>query len=155
MDKTCKCASCTHCEVCRWVDVFKQKGCDFYAVSCGDAVSREAVIDYICERKECYKENCKGKTLRRCPDIMWVHDLPSPQITLKDVEDYCRPRMLKVIAAELFEKMKRSLPPQELKSRWTTEKNSLRIKCMNCKEEYIYDGVSHWEHCPHCRARMV
>ena len=35
MDKTCKCASCMHCEMCRWVDEVEQKGCDFYAASCG------------------------------------------------------------------------------------------------------------------------
>ena len=85
MDKTCKCASCMHCEMCRWVDEVEQKGCDFYAASCGDAVSREAVIDNICERKECYKENCKGRMYRRCPDITWVYALPSAQITLKDI----------------------------------------------------------------------
>lgn len=28
-----KCASCMHCEMCRWVDEVEQKGCDFYAES--------------------------------------------------------------------------------------------------------------------------
>lgn len=43
----------------------------------GDCISREAVIEHICEDKECYKEDCKGRTLKRCPDLQWVLDLPS------------------------------------------------------------------------------
>ena len=44
---------------------------------CEDCISREAVIDHICEDKECYKEECKGRTLKRCIDLQWVFDLPS------------------------------------------------------------------------------
>lgn len=46
---------------------------------CEDCISREAVIEHICEAKECYKEECKGRTLERCPDLQWVFDLPSVQ----------------------------------------------------------------------------
>ena len=46
-------------------------------VQFNDLISREAVIDHICEDKECYKEECKGRTLKRCPDLQWVFDLPS------------------------------------------------------------------------------
>lgn len=47
-----------------------------------DCISRQVVIDHICEDKECYKEECKGRTLKRCPDLQWVFDLPSvtPQL---------------------------------------------------------------------------
>lgn len=41
-----------------------------------DCISREAVLEHICEAKECYKEECKGRTLKRCPDLQWVFDLP-------------------------------------------------------------------------------
>ena len=44
---------------------------------CEDCISRQAVIEHICEDKECYKEDCKGRTLKRCPDLQWVLDLPS------------------------------------------------------------------------------
>lgn len=44
---------------------------------CEDAISREDVIRHICEEKPCYEENCKGITYSRCPDIMWVNELPS------------------------------------------------------------------------------
>ena len=43
--------------------------------TCEDAVSRKAVIRHICEEKSCYKEDCKGVTHNRCPDIMWVNEL--------------------------------------------------------------------------------
>ena len=46
------------------------------AQPCEDCISREAVIDHICEDKECYKEECKGRTLKRCIDLQWVFDLP-------------------------------------------------------------------------------
>ena len=56
---------------------------------CEDCVSREAVLEHICEGKECYKEECKGRTLKRCPDLQWVFDLPSvkPQEPRTDVLD--------------------------------------------------------------------
>jgi hypothetical protein len=45
-----------------------------------DYVKREDVIRYICESKECYKDACKGRQYKRCPDILWVYDLPSLKI---------------------------------------------------------------------------
>lgn len=42
-----------------------------------DCISRKAVLEHICEDKECYKEECKGRTLKRCYDLQWVFDLPS------------------------------------------------------------------------------
>ena len=56
---------------------------------CEDCVSRQAVLEHICEGKECYKEECKGRTLKRCPDLQWVFDLPSvkPQEPRTDVLD--------------------------------------------------------------------
>ena len=48
------------------------------AFTCEYAISRKAVIQHICESKECYKENCKGVLFNRCMDISWVNDeLPS------------------------------------------------------------------------------
>ena len=59
---------------------------------CEDCISREAVIDHICEDKECYKEECKGRTLKRCPDLQWVFDLPSvtpyPKVGHNENNDY-------------------------------------------------------------------
>lgn len=55
---------------------------------CEDCISREAVIDHICEDKECYKEECKGRTLKRCIDLQWVFDLPSvkPKYTDEEID---------------------------------------------------------------------
>ena len=50
---------------------------------CEDVISREAVLNHICESKECYKEDCKGKTYQRCVDLQWVYDLPSVTPTKK------------------------------------------------------------------------
>jgi len=38
MTKENKCASCAHCEMCRWIDEVHQDGCDFYAGACRDVV---------------------------------------------------------------------------------------------------------------------
>lgn len=48
-----------------------------------DCISREAVIKHICESKECYKDECKGRLYKRCFDLQWIYDLPSvtPQQT--------------------------------------------------------------------------
>lgn len=43
---------------------------------CEDCISRDAVIKHICEYKECYKDECKGRLYKRCWDIQWVYDLP-------------------------------------------------------------------------------
>ena len=56
-----------------------------------DCISRKAVIEHICESKECYKEECKGRTLKRCPDLQWVFDLPSvtPRTNLAETSQDC------------------------------------------------------------------
>lgn len=80
------------------------------AQPCEDCISREAVIEHICEAKECYKEECKGRTLERCPDLQWVFDLPSVQP---------QPKRGKWIGEESLD-------------------GSIRYMCDNCKEfEYV------------------
>ncbi len=44
---------------------------------CEDCISRQAVIKHICESKECYKDECKGRLYKRCFDLQWIYDLPS------------------------------------------------------------------------------
>lgn len=44
MTRDNKCASCLHCEMCKWIDEVNQNGCDFYAEPCENAVSRSAVL---------------------------------------------------------------------------------------------------------------
>lgn len=61
------------CEMARAIRL----GTPLEAQPCEDCISREAVLGHICEDKECYKEECKGRTLKRCPDLQWVFDLPS------------------------------------------------------------------------------
>ena len=51
----------------------------------GDLKDADYIINHICESKDCYKENCKGKQFMRCPDIMWVADAPT--IIESDKED--------------------------------------------------------------------
>lgn len=48
-----------------------------------DCISREAIIKHICESKECYKDECKGRLYKRCYDLQWIYALPSvtPQQT--------------------------------------------------------------------------
>lgn len=41
-----------------------------------DCISREAVIKHICESKECYKDECKGRLYKRCFDLQWIYALP-------------------------------------------------------------------------------
>lgn len=43
---------------------------------CEDCISREAVINHICESKDCYKKECKGRIYKRCFDLQWIYDLP-------------------------------------------------------------------------------
>ena len=43
----------------------------------GRLIDADYVINHICESKECYKENCKGKLYMRCMDIMWVDNAPT------------------------------------------------------------------------------
>ena len=42
-----------------------------------DAISREAVINHICESKDCYRDECKGRLYKRCHDLEWVYELSS------------------------------------------------------------------------------
>lgn len=46
-------------------------------------ISRETVIEHICKSRDCYKENCKGIEFKRCPDILWVLNLPPVTPTYK------------------------------------------------------------------------
>lgn len=41
-----------------------------------DCISRQAVIEHICESKDCYKDECKGRLYKRCYSLQWVYDLP-------------------------------------------------------------------------------
>ena len=43
----------------------------------GRLIDADYVINHICESKECYEENCKGKLYMRCMDILWVDDAPT------------------------------------------------------------------------------
>lgn len=43
---------------------------------CEDAISREAVIEHICESRDCYKDECKGRLYKRCHSLEWVYELP-------------------------------------------------------------------------------
>lgn len=54
-----------------------------------DAISRKAVIQHICESKDCYKENCKGVLFNRCMDITWVNELPSVSSSEKSNRSGC------------------------------------------------------------------
>lgn len=55
--------------------------------TCEDAISRQAVINHICEGKECYKDDCKGRIYKRCFDLQWIYDLPpvTPYKTEREV----------------------------------------------------------------------
>lgn len=52
--------------------------------SCTDYISRETIVNHICEGKDCYVKDCKGKLYKRCPDIKWVYECPS--VTLQESE---------------------------------------------------------------------
>jgi len=47
---------------------------------CEDYIKREDVIQHICESRECYKADCKGRLYKRCWDLEWVYDLPSIKV---------------------------------------------------------------------------
>lgn len=84
-----------------------------------DAISRQAVINHICEGKDCYKENCKGVLFNRCPDITWVNELPpfNPQkpicpsagVDCEDCPAY-EPKVLnKWIGAEVLDRIRNEM----------------------------------------------
>lgn len=70
MTKENKCASCIHCEMCRWIDEVNQNGCDFYAEPCEDAISRQIqrstshIIDNIRTFPTVTPARPKGKWVR-------------------------------------------------------------------------------------------
>ena len=64
------CAYTEECHECMWESKYEQQPSD-------DCISREAVIKHICESKECYKDECKGRLYKRCFDLQWIYDLPS------------------------------------------------------------------------------
>ena len=72
-----------------------------------DCISRQAVIEHICESKECYKEECKGRTLKRCPDLQWVFDLPSvtPRTNLAETSQDCISREAVIDHINLYPKI--------------------------------------------------
>lgn len=70
---------------------------------CEDCISREAVIEHICENKECYKEECKGRTLKRCIDLQWAFDLPSVTPQPYNAESKEQESVLDKISAEIMQ----------------------------------------------------
>lgn len=70
-----------------------------------DAISRQAVIQHICENKSCYEENCKGVLFNRCMDITWVNELPSVNPQKPNINE-----VLAKIRAEIDEQYDRVHP---------------------------------------------
>lgn len=126
-----------------------------------DCISRQAVIDHICEDKECYKEECKGRTLKRCYDLQWVFDLPSvkPKYTDEEidkaqaVEQAYVDKMVELAVAET----------KRPKGKWVLSGGYWR--CSRCKEKALlkFDksngGCKEYmpiksNYCPNCGAEM-
>lgn len=67
---------------------------------CEDSISRQAVIEHICEGKDCYKKNCKGILYNRCPDIEWVNELPPITPTQEPILDKIRAEIDRIYERE-------------------------------------------------------
>lgn len=59
--------------ICKYFHIDEQKALE--QEPCEDCISREAVIKHICESKECYKDDCKGRLYKRCYDLQWIYEL--------------------------------------------------------------------------------
>lgn len=99
-------------------ELIKDTVASIWGEPCEDAVSREAVINYICEGKECYKEDCKGKLYKRCIDLQWVYNLPSvtPQTDILDT-----------IRAQIVDRAQRTMNDNRASGMWT---------CVNIIDKY-------------------
>lgn len=100
--------------------------------ACEDCVKREDIIQNICESKECYKNECKGRQYKRCSDIQWVYDLPAVKPARK-------------VGKWIKYSFQRA--------------GEQHYQCTNCKD-YVNFGAwgdyytKNFKYCPHCGARM-
>lgn len=141
-----------------------------------DCISRQAVIEHICESKECYKEECKGRTLRRCPDLQWVFDLPSVQPNALERVDSALERVGDAVSREAVEntinewrdlhenhsqlhlyylnERIRKLPsvlPQRKQGRWIKRDDIITASfCSECSNGWTWETA----YCPNCGAEM-
>jgi hypothetical protein len=127
---------------------------------CEDCISRQAVIEHICESKECYKEECKGRILKRCPDLQWVFDLPSvkPKYTDEEIDK------AQAVEQAYVDKMV-ELAVEETKrpkGKWIFHKPfddehkncNECIECNQCHTWLGYDCYAKTPYCPNCGAEM-
>ena len=113
-----------------------------------DCINRQAVINHICEDKECYTEECKGRTLKRCPDLQWVLDLPSvtPQASEEDIH---REREQAYMLGYEDASKKFRTEPQRPKGKWIEieiDAGEFIYKCSKCGMRV----VNPYKYCPNC-----
>ena len=125
------CYDCNHCEVCKWIDKFKDKGvCDFYENEpCGDAINRQAVLN----------------TLDRMDKAL---------DTDRTVESY------KELLTECYKDLPPVNPQKTGHWNVVSDgygDSAYICECSECKDTvWVYkDADRKWNYCPNCGAKMV
>ncbi len=106
-----------------------------------DLIKRSDAIKAIEELPNAY--NGWSDAYDKAYIIGTLEEVPSAEITADDVLEYCRPRLLAVVAKEALPSADR---PQ---GKWI-DIGGYEV-CKNCHEVKRFP---HWNYCPNCGARM-
>ena len=111
-----------------------------------DLISRKAAIKLL-------KEWADGYSYLEVPVSSIepkLNELPTAEITLEQIEEYCRPRCLMIVTAEFFHAMK---PFAKKKGKWLHPYQShIASECSVCHMQMPISDYFHF--CPHCGAKM-
>lgn len=163
-----------------WIEALKQAIKALEQQTSEDCISREAVIKHICESKECYKDECKGRLYKRCFDLQWIYDLPSVTPTISkmgQVEDcVSRGDVINAIKSEdelsfmgafcshdcamgFIETIKElpSVTPQQKVGKWIIRPDrasDIEYRCSECGKIQFADDTNELNYCCNCGAKM-
>lgn len=107
-----------------------------------DLIERQAAIDALNALEKdghAYVNGAFFETILRDEVKRVLEELPSalPEITMEDIEEYCRKRCLIVITNELF---------HEMRARWSQSQPEI-IRCKDCKWGDWYTASSGKRYC--------
>lgn len=142
---------------------------------CDDAISRQAVMDALCDKCELFHKNGEQTCLTKCESYHFLATLPS--VTKKPIErddaisrqavldiDFKRIILTTAKPAEMIEQKVKALPlvpPQQKYGKWKVVSdgygdNAYICECSECKDTvWVYkDADRKWKYCPSCGAKM-